>query len=77
MDSKPQEIRVRECLAIRAQLRYLKCESECGELVDAMNFFVRDGSSATGKFRVPSLENRVMFYILSNAYDSYAVLRKE
>jgi hypothetical protein len=72
---KPQEQRLKECIAIRAQLRtYVDDDSGCRDLIDAMTHFVRDGSPATGSVYVPQLD-RTLNYVLSTKKDSYAVIK--
>jgi len=66
--------RLKECIAIRIQLRDLRCDAECEELHAAMTAFVKDGSSATGKFRIHSLDRNCLYQLGHNG-DSYVTLR--
>ena len=76
MSAKSQEDRIKECINIRRELQqYMDDDSECRELFDAMKYFIRDGTPATGKLYIPSLR-RHMEYMLSNRQDSYAVLKR-
>lgn len=67
--------RLRECIAIRAQLRDLRCDAECKELHQAMTRFIQDGTSATGKFRVYSID-RICHYQLGHNGESYVTLKQ-
>ena len=75
---KTQEQRTQECMTIRAQLlQYLDKDSvmnECKDLVEDMNHFVRDGTTSTRSFFVPTL-GRTLKYVLSTKQDSYAVIK--
>lgn len=72
---KSQKDRLKECIAIRTQLRsYLEDESDCKELIDSMTIFVRDGIPSTGSMYVPQL-GRTLKYVLSTKQDSYAVIK--
>lgn len=71
---KDKDARLRECIAIRTQLRDLRCDAECKELHKAMAEFIHDGSSATGKFRIYSID-RVCHYTLGHNGDSYVTLK--
>lgn len=60
MIDKPRDVRLKECINIRHQLReHVKDEHECQELLDAMSYFVRDGISATGSCYIPSLGRKL------------------
>ena len=72
---KTLEARLKECIAIRAQLRtYLEDDSGCKELIEAMKHFVRDGTPSTGSMYVPNL-GKTLQYVLSTKQDSYAVIK--
>lgn len=75
---KTVEQRFTECANIRAQLlQYLDKDSiqtECKELIDDMNHFVRDGLTVTKSIYVPEL-GRTLKYMLSTKQDSYAVIK--
>lgn len=72
---KPVKQRLKECIAIRAQLReHLENDSTCKELIDAMTHFVRDGTASSGSVYVPEL-GRKLEYTFSNKKDSYAVIK--
>jgi hypothetical protein len=72
---KTQEQRITECANIRAQLRqYLEDTSVVKELIDDMNHFVRDGTTATRSVYIPAL-GRTLKYMLSTKHDSYAVIK--
>lgn len=76
MVEKPRDVRLKECISIRRQLReHVENDTECQELLDAMTHFVRDGISASGSCVVPSL-GRKLDYMLSHRHDSYAVIRR-
>lgn len=76
MIEKPLDVRLKECINIRRQLReHVKDEHECQPLLDAMDHFVRDGISATGTCDVPSI-GRKLEYMLSHRHDSYAVIKR-
>jgi hypothetical protein len=72
---KTTEQRFTECANIRAQLQqYLEDDSVVKELIDDMNHFVRDGTTATKSIYVPEL-GRTLKYMLSTRQDSYAVIK--
>lgn len=67
--------RVRECARIVEQLRELRLYEETADrLVPVLNEFVRRGQSASGAFRVVSVDRRLE-YQFSNVADSFVVLR--
>jgi hypothetical protein len=72
---KTVEQRFTECANIRAQLLgYLEADKVPKELVEDMNYFVRDGTTATKSIYVPLL-GRTLKYMLSTKKDSYAVIK--
>ncbi len=66
--------RLKECIAIRIQLRDLRCDAECDELHKAMSNFIRDGSSASGKFKLFSIDRMCVYHLGHNA-DSFVTLK--
>ena len=74
MSLKSVETRVAECVEIRKQLFEVGLLAPA-QLVDAMNAFVREGSSSSGKTFVPRA-GRVLEWCLSTRQPSTAVLRR-
>ena len=72
---KTQDQRIQECCTIRAQLLEHLGDGEVPkDLVEDMNYFVRDGRTATKSIFVPLL-GRTLQYTLSTKKESYAVIK--
>lgn len=67
MKQKSQSERLKECIELRKQINDLglECLSDLDPLFLIMNDFVRNGTSASGKIKMPSV-HRIAEYTFTN-----------